>query len=90
MKKYIAAFAALVMVSASLTLAAEIQSGLEKGKSVPPFVVKDITGPAKDGDELCYRCRYGNQPVVSVFAAWISWSIVLGGLSPAAWSREGR
>ena len=28
---------------------------------------KDITGPNKDGDELCYRCRYGNQPVVSVF-----------------------
>jgi hypothetical protein len=49
-------------------VAGEIQSGLEKGTSVPPFYVKDITGPNKDGDELCYRCRYGNQPVVSVFA----------------------
>jgi len=49
-----------------LVAAAEIQSGLEKGSKVPPFDVKDITGPNK-GDELCYRCRYGNQPVVSVF-----------------------
>ena len=67
MKKCFAAFAVLA-VSASLVFAAEIQSGLEKGKSVPPFNVKDVTGPNKDGEELCYRCRYGNQPVVSIFA----------------------
>jgi hypothetical protein len=68
MKKSFAAFAAVLAVSAGFVVAAEIQSGLEKGKSVPPFVVKDVTGPNKDGDELCYRCRYGNQPVVSIFA----------------------
>jgi hypothetical protein len=58
----------VLAVSAGFVVAAEIQSGLEKGKGVPPFNVKDVTGPNKDGDELCYRCRYGNQPVVSVFA----------------------
>jgi hypothetical protein len=68
MKKCFAAFAAVLAVSAGFVVAAEIQSGLEKGKSVPAFNVKDVTGPNKDGDELCYRCRYGNQPVVSIFA----------------------
>ena len=68
MKKCFAAFAAVLIVSAGLAMAAEIQSGLEKGKGVPAFNVKDVTGPNKDGDELCYRCRYGNQPVVSIFA----------------------
>lgn len=66
MKKYIAACAALMMASATL-IAGDIQSGLEKGTRVPAFNVKDVTGPNKDGEELCYRCRYGNQPVVSVF-----------------------
>ena len=68
MKKCFTMCAAVLAVSASLVLAAEIQSGLEKGKGVPPFYVKDVTGPSKDGDELCYRCRYGNQPVISIFA----------------------
>ena len=66
MKKCLAAFAVALIASAGL-MAAEIRSGLEKGKPVPPFDVKDVTGPNKDGAELCYRCRYGNQPVVSIF-----------------------
>lgn len=49
-------------------IAAELKSGLEKGASVPAFYVKDVTGPAKDGEELCYRCRFGNRPTVTVFA----------------------
>ena len=71
MKKFFSACAAVVIASASLVVAAEIQSGLEKGKSVPAFTVKDVTGPSK-GDELCYRCRYGAQPVVSIFAKEMS------------------
>ena len=51
MKKCFAAFAAVLAVSAGFVVAAEIQSGLEKGKGVPPFNVKDVTGPNKDGDE---------------------------------------
>jgi len=72
MKKCFAALAALVVASTGFVIAAEIQSGLEKGTSVPAFNVKDITGPNKDGDELCYRCRYGNQPVVSIFTKEMS------------------
>jgi len=66
MKKCFAACAVAVIASVGLVAAAEIQSGLEKGDKVAAFDVKDVTGPNK-GDELCYRCRYGNQPVVSVF-----------------------
>ena len=69
MKKSLLACVALVVASVGLAVAAEkVQSGLEKGAKVPAFNVKDVTGPAKDGDELCYRCRYGNQPVVTIFA----------------------
>ena len=67
MKKIIAGCAAVLVASVGLVMAGEIQSGLEKGAKVPAFNVTDVTGPNK-GDELCYRCRYGNQPVVSVFA----------------------
>lgn len=69
MKKSLLAGAALVVASVGLVIAAEkVQSGLAKGESVPAFYVKDITGPAKDGSELCYRCRYGARPVVTIFA----------------------
>ncbi len=69
MKKSLVALATLVVASVGFAVAAEkVQSGLEKGAKVPAFYVKDVTGPAKDGDELCYRCRYGNQPVVTIFA----------------------
>lgn len=67
MKKFVAGCAVALVASVGLVMAGEIQSGLEKGSKVPAFNVKDVTGPNK-GDELCYRCRYGNQPVVSVFA----------------------
>ncbi|MEK6258404.1 MAG: hypothetical protein AABP62_07260 [Planctomycetota bacterium] len=69
MKKSLFAFAALVVASVGFAVAAEkIESGLAKGTGVPAFNVKDVTGPNKDGDELCYRCRYGAQPVVTIFA----------------------
>jgi hypothetical protein len=69
MKKSLMACVALVVASVGLAGAAEkVVSGLEKGAKVPAFYVKDVTGPNKDGEELCYRCRYGNQPVVTIFA----------------------
>ena len=34
---------------------------------MPAFHVKDVTGEHK-GESLCYRCQYGNKPVVSIFA----------------------
>lgn len=57
--------AVLALVVATAT-AAELKSGLGKGEFVNAFYVTDVTGPAK-GDELCYRCKYGDRPVVCVF-----------------------
>ena len=69
MKKSLVALAALFVASVGFAVAAEkLQSGPEKGFKVPAFNVQDVTGPNKDGAELCYRCRYGNQPVVTIFA----------------------
>lgn len=70
MKKLVPCFttAALVgLLFATVASADEVKSGLEPGSSVPAFNVKDVTGPSK-GKSLCYRCRYGGRPVVSVFA----------------------
>lgn len=50
----------------AVAVADDVKSGLEPGTSVGAFLVKDCTGPAK-GKTLCYRCRYGNRPTVSVF-----------------------
>jgi hypothetical protein len=47
--------------------AADIESGLQVGEYPGAFNVADVTGPSA-GQKLCYRCRYGSQPVVSIFA----------------------
>ncbi len=70
MLKYTAIVAAAFMVGGVVS-AAEVQSGLGKGEFVPAFTVTDITGPSK-GKDLCYRCQYGNRPVVSIFAREIT------------------
>ena len=44
-----------------------VKSGIQVGGKVPAFYVKDITGPSQ-GKSLCYRCRYGKNPCVAVFA----------------------
>jgi hypothetical protein len=40
---------------------------LKAGSDVAPFHVVDVTGPSA-GEKLCYRCKYGDRPVVSIFA----------------------
>lgn len=64
MKSY--AVAALAVVCASALVAADKSECLEVGSKVAAFYVTDVTGPAA-GEKLCYRCRYGGKPVVSVF-----------------------
>lgn len=63
---------AAVAVMASGTLAAELKSGLEPGKNIGAFYVVKCAGSEADGvkigDNLCYRCKYGTQPMVMVFA----------------------
>jgi hypothetical protein len=52
--------------------AAELKSGPQKGEEVGAFEVVKVAGNAHDGvkvgEELCYRCKLGNRPVVMVFA----------------------
>jgi hypothetical protein len=52
--------------------AAEFRSGPQVGDLVGAFTVEKAAGAADDGvavgDQLCYRCRMGNRPMVMVFA----------------------
>ena len=52
--------------------AEELKSGLAVGEMAStPFHVKDVTGRYRDLEEVCYRCAYGNRPVISVFTRTI-------------------
>ena len=59
-------FAVVAMLVAGVAVQAAEKS-LAVGEGVAPFYVTDVTGPSA-GEKLCYRCRYGSKPVVSVFA----------------------
>jgi len=67
MKKFTGLAVACVALVGVAFAADEVKSGLGIGESVPAFNVRDITGPSK-GKTLCYRCQYGAQPVVAIFA----------------------
>ncbi|MBX3441474.1 MAG: hypothetical protein KF774_03645 [Planctomyces sp.] len=66
MKKVLALLAVACVANTGL-FAEEKPECLAEGDSVAAFYVTDVTGPAA-GEKLCYRCRYGNRPVVSIFA----------------------
>lgn len=65
MKRF--ALLALAALVAAPLFAADGEESLAVGSKVAAFYVKDVTGPAA-GEKLCYRCRFGNRPVVSIFA----------------------
>lgn len=65
MKRWLA-LAGVAMIS-GVGLAADKADALKVGDDVEAFYVKDVTGPAA-GTELCYRCRFQDRPVVSIFA----------------------
>ena len=68
MKKFCAVMSLCLFAVGAAYAADEVKSGLPVGeKGVPPFQVRDVTGPSK-GKTLCYRCQYGARPVVTVFA----------------------
>ncbi len=56
----------LVGVFAVAGLAMAAEKSLSVGDPVPAFNVRDITGPNK-GKTLCYRCKFGDRPVVTIF-----------------------
>lgn len=60
------AFALLAAAIAAPALAEDKAECLALGSKVGAFYVTDVTGPAA-GEKLCYRCRYGARPVVSIF-----------------------
>jgi len=68
MMKLTTALSAAVLMMATAVFAGE---GLEVGADVGAFTVTDVTGP-NAGKSLCYRCRYGSQPVVTIFAREIN------------------
>lgn len=65
--RYVAMLLVMMVVGAAYVAQAEDAECLEVGSSVGAFYVSDVTGPAA-GEKLCYRCRYGDAPVVTIFA----------------------
>lgn len=55
---------------------ADIRSGLGVGTYPKAYNVTDVTGPAAGNGQLCYRCRYGSQPVVNIFARKIDDNVI--------------
>ena len=50
-------------------IAADVKSGPQVGSTLPgPFEPLNLNGPDA-GDECCLFCKYGNNPVVMVFAS---------------------
>src|SRR5688572_14482127 len=67
MKTLVAPLAALLVIAAQgLAISGDEVASLEVGAFPDAFTVLDVTGPAK-GKSLCYRCRYGERPVVTIF-----------------------
>ena len=60
------AVAVLAVAGAAQLVAEEKSECLAVGSKVAAFYVTDVTGPAA-GEKLCYRCRFGGKPVVSMF-----------------------
>jgi len=74
MKKFSGALAVCLLAVGAAYAADALESGLPVGEEVPPFNVRDITGPSK-GTTLCYRCKFQDKPVVTVFTRELSDSV---------------
>jgi hypothetical protein len=63
---------AVVFALAVSARAAELKSGPQKGEEVGAYEVVKLAGNPHDGvkigEELCYRCKMGNRPMVMVFS----------------------
>ena len=71
MHKLFAVGGAVALFVAAAAAADSKSAALQVGDDVEAFYVKDVTGPAA-GTELCYRCRFGNRPVISIFTRKVS------------------
>ena len=72
-------------------VAADVKSGPQVGSTLPgPFEPLNLNGPDA-GDESCLFCKYGNSPVVMVFASKPSEKLhkLVGELETAAAAAKG-
>jgi hypothetical protein len=72
MRHFLSTAAMIALFSlASFARAEDAKSGLATGEAIGPFDVVKCAGAEDDGvkigSSLCYRCRYGNRPMVMVF-----------------------
>ena len=66
-----AALAGVVMAAGYSVAGDSKDACLQAGDSIGPFYVTKVSGPEDGvavGKTLCYRCKYGNRPMVMVFA----------------------
>ena len=76
MRKFVSFCAlAVAVVASGMVNAADLKSGLQVGDFPGAFNVTDITGPSA-GEKLCYRCQYGDRPVVTVFTRSMNENVV--------------
>ncbi len=74
MMKFMTTFALVLCgtLSAAGLRAAEIHSGPQPGETLGAFEVTKVAGAPDDGvkvgQDLCYRCKMGNRPMVMVFS----------------------
>lgn len=66
---------ALMGLLALVGVAIAAEDSLSLGDRVPAFNVRDITGPNK-GKTLCYRCQYGDRPVVTIFTREVNDQVI--------------
>ncbi len=63
---------ALAMVTSFAAAADNKGECLQEGEAIGAFYVTKVAGAdgdgVEEGQELCYRCRYGSRPMVMVFA----------------------
>ncbi|MGH7127483.1 MAG: hypothetical protein ACREIV_02865, partial [Planctomycetaceae bacterium] len=68
MRQLFGSLLAFALLAGGVALAGgNVESGLKEGEFPKAFTVLDVTGP-KAGERLCYRCRFGPRPVVTIFS----------------------
>lgn len=70
MRTFVTSSLAIALTAAAVAVAGELKSGPQPDQSIGPFDVVKCAGGDDDvsvGEQLCYRCRYGNRPMVMVF-----------------------
>jgi hypothetical protein len=74
MRSFVACSLALAL--AAVAVAGELKSGPQPDQAIGPFDVVKCGGGTDDdvsvGEQLCYRCRYGNRPMVMVFTRTVN------------------